>query len=487
ISAASAVPDWPQPLRAILSGTAGTGKTVVINEIVRLLGNRRILLMAPTGNVAVAIGGRTIHTALKIGVQTNRRRPADPSALSLASLAALQTSMTAVDYILVDEMSMIGQGLLGLMSIRGKQAMQGCRASEGGPERRQDLFGGLSILLVGDPMQLPPVGASPMWSSNPGNAGHTVEGLRAWSGLNAGVELTEVRRQTGPEQAAFRQALLGVAQGVAIETHWNLLGTRMRSNVPLQHARSFEDAVHIFPTNALADTWNWERLQLLGTTIARINAYHNIRGDESAPADRFRGLHPHLFLAVGARVFVNNNVWTGAGIANGAVGQVVHMQWGGDRRPPLLPDVVFVRMENYRGPQYFEEPLQRGELNLRNVIPIAPTDATDDDPPARGRRRGNPPEGGSARCIRTQLPLMLAFAVTIHKSQGCSLDRVVVDIGRNERTDGQTFTALSRCREICGMLLETFDVERLVRIGSSNSFPARLRAMDAITRLEDRT
>ncbi|CAN0505983.1 unnamed protein product [Laminaria digitata] len=198
--------------------------------------------MAPTGNAAVAIGGQTIHTALKIGVQTNRRRVVDPSALSLASLVALQTSMTAVDYILVDEMSMIGQGLLGLMSIRGKQAMQSYRA--------------LSILLVGDPMQLPPVGASPMWSSNPGNAGHTVEGLRAWSGLNAGVELTEVRRQTGPEQAAFRQALLGVAQGVATEAHWNLLGTRMRSNVPLQHARSFEDAVHIFPTNALADTWN---------------------------------------------------------------------------------------------------------------------------------------------------------------------------------------------------------------------------------------
>ncbi|CAN0309563.1 unnamed protein product, partial [Laminaria digitata] len=72
-------------------------------------------------------------------------------------------------------------------------------------------------------------------------------------------------------------------------------------------------------------------------------------------------------------------------------------------------------------------------------------------------------------CIWTQLPLVLAFAVTIHKSQGCSLDRVVVDIGRNERTDGQTFTALSRCRELCGILLETFDVERLVRIGGSNS------------------
>ncbi|CAM9185916.1 unnamed protein product, partial [Laminaria digitata] len=380
--------------------------------------------------------------------------------LSLASLNALQNSMATVNYILVDEMSMIGQGLLG-------RAMGCCRISEGGPERRQDLFGGLSIILVGDPMQLPPVGASPMWSSNQGTAGHTVEGLRAWTGLNAGVELTEARWKSGPEQEAFRHALRGVAEGVANEAHWNLLGTRIRSNVPLQDARTFEDAVHIFPTNALADAWNGERLQLLGTPIARIHAYHNIRGYESAPADRFRGLQPHLFLAVGAGVFVNNNVWTGAGIANGAVGQIWGVDEGGAaERPPELPDVVFVRMANYRGPQYFKETLQRpmagGQVVIfRSVIPFAPIDVTDYDSPARGGRGGRTPGGGSARCIRTQLPLMLSFAVTIHKSQGCSLVRVVVDIGRNERIDGQTFTALSRCRELCGMLLETFDMERL--------------------------
>ena len=105
------------------------------------------------------------------------------------------------------------------------------------------------------------------------------------------------------------------------EENWNLLGTRMRNNVPIQHASTFEDAVHIFPTNDLADTWNWERLQLLGTPIARINAYHNVRGCETAPADRFGCLHPHLFLAVDARVFVNNNVWTGAALPTEPLGR----------------------------------------------------------------------------------------------------------------------------------------------------------------------
>lgn len=58
--------------------------------------------------------------------------------------------------------------------------------------------------------------------------------------------------------------------------------------------------------------------------------------------------------------------------------------------------------------------------------------------------------------------------------QGCSLDRVVVDIDQNEKTGGQTFTALSRCRGIWGMLPEAIDLTHLVRTGNSNYFPARL-------------
>ena len=82
---------------------------------------------------------------------------------------------------------------------------------------------------------------------------------------------------------------------------------------------------------------------------------------------------------------------------------------------------------------------------------------------------------------------MLAFVVTFNKSQDCTIDRVVVDIGRSGRTDGQTSTTLSRCWEFCGMLPETFDLTRLVQTGNSVHFPARLRAMDTITQLKGRS
>lgn len=169
-------------------------------------------------------------------------------------------------------------------------------------------------------------------------------------------------------------------------------------------------------------------------------------------------------------MLINNNIWTSAGLANGSVGLVVHMQRAHGTAPPSQPEVVWVKVANYRGPQYFAAPLQREHegvtVDLHNVVPIAPIDAVDDQPPAASRRRlGAANPHAQQRCVRTQLPLMLAFGTTIHKSQGQTLDRCFLDIGDQERTDGQSFTAFSRCRAVENMLLQPFSCERFMRIG----------------------
>ena len=95
-------------------------------------------------------------------------------------------------------------------------------------------------------------------------------------------------------------------------------------------------------------------------------------------AERFRSLAPNIYLAVGARVFINSNVWTAAGLANGAVGEIVHMQWEhqpGMGRPPALPSVVYVRVHHFRGRQFFTETSAdvNGEtIDLLNVVPMPP-------------------------------------------------------------------------------------------------------------------
>ncbi|CAM9191521.1 unnamed protein product, partial [Pylaiella littoralis] len=473
-----------EPLRLVMSGTAGTGKTVAIREMLRRVGQSRFLVLAPTGNAACALpGGQTIHSGLRIPVGPRRAAGADPSELSSRSLAALQSRLRLIDFILVDEFSMIGQALLGLMSVRGKQAARG---RPGALCTLEGLVGGLNLILVGDPSQLPPVGEAPIWNPQPTSQGHTLEGYRVWLGLNAAVELTEVRRQEGEAQAGFRRVLSNVAEGCVTQADWEVLQPRMRGRVTAAAAATFQDAVHLYPTNDKADRRNWERLNSLQSPIARINAEHTIRGFTAASADRFRGLQPQLFLAVGARVFVNNNIWTSAGLANGAAGVVVHMHWAEGRAPPSVPDAVFVRMDNYSGPQYVDPPsvtMDGREVDLTNVVPIAPYEVVDDHPPParRGDGQGSREPGqGPARCVRTQLPLAVAFAITIHKSQGQSLLRAVVDIGSSEKTDGQTFTALSRLRSVQGLLLEDADLDRFLRIGLTNSFEMRLRAIDRI-------
>ena len=98
------------------------------------------------------------------------------------------------------------------MSIREGQAVQG-RTPDGTDTRESGVLGGLNLNLVGDSMQLPPVGAAPMWAENPGTAGHTVEGLRAWLGLNACVELADICATVSTSVADFRQALMKVSPG----------------------------------------------------------------------------------------------------------------------------------------------------------------------------------------------------------------------------------------------------------------------------------
>ena len=128
---------------------------------------------------------QTVNSGLKIPVKKRSGAGADGSALKSAALIDLQQQFEGVEYILVDEMSMVGQDLLGLMSIRGRQAVAG-QTPDGSDERERGLFGGLNV-IVGDLMQLPRVGAAPMWSDRPGTAGHIVQGRAAWLGLNAAV------------------------------------------------------------------------------------------------------------------------------------------------------------------------------------------------------------------------------------------------------------------------------------------------------------
>ena len=167
-----------------------------------------------------------------------------------------------------------------------------------------------------------------------------------------------------------------------------------------------------------------------------IPARHTGRGAKTATTDEAEGLEAELCLMVGAKVMINRNLWTSQGLANGTRGTVQSILFTSSGRPGVdIPAVVMVAVPSYQGP---------AEHKTEDDIPIIPISAvivTWED------KTG-------VRCSRQQIPLQLAYAMTVHKSQGMTLDKVRVDLGESEFSPGLTFVAISRVRRLTGLAFE---------------------------------
>ena len=173
------------------------------------------------------------------------------------------------------------------------------------------------------------------------------------------------------------------------------------------------------------------------------------------------GLEPLVFLAKRARVMLTMNLWSSVGLCNGATGTVVDFIFQNNHQPPDLPIAVIVEFENYRGPAFDE--------NRPSFIPICPFTVSSQT------------EFGFHE--RQQLPLRLAWALTIHKSQGPTLPKVWIDIGKNERTAGVSYVAISRAKTLASCIIEPMTYERLTSLKSSTSLQYRLEEENRLAQL----
>ena len=168
----------------------------------------------------------------------------------------------------------------------------------------------------------------------------------------------------------------------------------------------------------------------------------------NAPADDAGGLEAVTCQAESARAMLTSNLCIDFGLVNGAMGTIeaICYQTCG---PPSLPTAVIVRLDKYNGP------------SLPNrVVLITPT------------RRSWSTSG--VQCSRLQLPLKLAWAVTIHKSQGLTPDKVVIDVGKKEISPGLTFVACSRVRQLEDLLFSSpFHYQRLSNLSKKRHLTSR--------------
>ncbi|MFT4280125.1 ATP-dependent DNA helicase [Microbacterium sp.] len=405
-----------------VTGRAGTGKSTLLQHLAWNT-EKQIAVCAPTGVAALNVEGQTIHSLfrLPIGLIADSELEQSEPARKI---------MNAIDTLVIDEISMVNADLMDAIDRSLRQARR----------RRSEPFGGVQIVMFGDPYQLSPVPPrgdelryiqdhyrsfwffdAQVWAGPRGDAGAIrSDGLLDLGRVGAPLhirELREIHRQSDPE---FKMMLNAVRYGIVtaeIAGKLNAAGAR-----PVPEPVDGEPPIITLATrNDIVNRINQRHLDALPGPVQRARA--DVTGDfgrgEAYPAD------VELQLKVGAQVMFLRNDLGGKGDGprwvNGSIGTVTRIAGG----------TVRVELD---GEEHDVEPTVWERFRYAY------------DPGSRKLTRDIVAEF-------TQFPLRLAWAVTIHKSQGKTYDRAIIDLGSGAFAPGQTYVALSRLTSLDGLYL----------------------------------
>ena len=429
----------PEPFKIFLSGSAGVGKSLLIKciyyEATKIFLQHQnnqdlppVFLSATTGIAAFNVDGFTIHSLLKI------IKPRKGAYLPLTEnvLNTMYATLLEMKILVIDEISMMGSQVLEYVHKRLEQV-----------KHNKDLFGGMSILAVGDFYQLPPVKAGPPIC--------VPNCCDLWMHNFKYVELTEIMRQKDDAEFA---ALLNRLRVKSKSESLSTVDTQILKNRIRKPEECPEDALFIYARNKEVDDHNEKMLTSKCTDISEILAVDVIRNRKTgrleekraSKSDRSDGLPGQLRIAVGARVMITKNVDTEHGITNGALGIVTAILPTRDGR--LLPEAVCIKFDN--------EKVGRG---LRQKNPNIPHGSIKITP---YEERLEPVERERKGGIRKQFPLKLSWACTIHKVQGLTVDKIVISM-KSMFSSGHAYVAFSRVTNIHGLYLLDFDEKKIYK------------------------
>lgn len=421
-----------------LTGRAGTGKTTFLQDFVKKT-SKKFAIAAPTGIAAINAGGVTIHSMFGLPLTTfapttdfiDRNIAINiPQLLPHFKYRRDKLKLfRTLEILIIDEVSMLRCDVLDMLDMALRTA-----------RRSQLRFGGLQVLFIGDLYQLPPVVKNETeailytyYKSPFFFEAKALEGLQLLT-----VSLTKVYRQT---DAAFLQMLNAIRDNDIDNIDFELLHSRYQP-----HFDPKDFYVHLVSHNYMADAINKEKLDVLSGKMRIYKA--KIWGDYK----------PHLFpneeeleLKEGAQImFIRNDKEEEKRFYNGKLATIVKL---GDDEIRVLPQgetkELTIEREIWENKKYF--------INEENKV--------DEDV-----------VGGYE-----QFPFKLAWAVTIHKSQGLTFDNVIIDAGRSF-TSGQVYVALSRCRTLEGIVLKSkIPPHAIINDARINHFQKETEAGDRIS------
>ena len=399
-----------------LTGKAGTGKTTFLREL-RARSPKRMIVLAPTGVAAINAGGVTIHSFFQLAfapyVPESERgiapdRPREAVRFSRQKIAIIKS----IDLLVIDEISMVRADVLDAVS----DVLRRFR------DRRKP-FGGVQLLLIGDVQQLAPVVRDEEWAllRTFYDSPFFFDSKALKQTDYVGIELQRVYRQS---DGRFVELLNRVRDG---RVDRNVLDELNRRYVPGFRPGDDEGYITLTSHNHTADAINERRLAELDAPS------HTFEAEiEGAFPEYLYPTHPSLTLRKGAQVmFVKNDPSPEKRYYNGRIGAVTALD---ENRVEVLP----------RGESV---PIAVEPAEWTNAKYVIDPDSKEISERIEGRF--------------VQYPLRTAWAITIHKSQGLTFDRAVIDAAASF-SHGQVYVALSRCRSLDGLVLSSPLDERCI-------------------------
>ncbi len=401
-----------------LTGKAGTGKTTFLKNLGALT-HKSFIVVAPTGIAALNAGGVTIHSQFlmpPMAFLPDRSLPEnfDPTGrfINQNILArkhplnsARRKVLRSIDLLVIDEVSMLRADLLDAIDYRMKAARGNFRES----------FGGVQVLFIGDLYQLPPVVKNEDWDTlrryYPAMWFYEAAALRGNPPVY--IELDKIFRQ---HDQGFIDILNNLRNNVNTAEALEALNEHYKTP---EEIHSLREVITLTTHNYKAEEINQKELRSLGAPSSFFEAL--IEGE--FPESMYPVL-PGLELKVGAQIMFVRNDNEGKMYFNGKLATVIE----------ISEDDVWVEMAE----SHLRYPLKREKWENKKYTVSEGTHDLHED------------------VIGTfeQYPVRLAWAITIHKSQGLTFDKAIIDVGQ-AFADGQVYVALSRLRALEGLVLRT--------------------------------
>ncbi len=380
-----------------LTGKAGTGKSTLLTYF-RKMTSKRIVVLAPTGIAALNVGGQTIHSFFGF--------PPRPMKAGEIKKRKDDSIYKNLDAIVIDEISMVRADMLDNINLFLKK---------NGP-RRDKAFGGIQMIMIGDLFQLPPVISSEVEQQLLDMQYYSPFFFSAYALQGAPLQCYELSRVFRQLNQDFVHLLNQVRVGNAGSKIINALNKAYRGPYGITWT---ENTIILTATNYMARKINENRLNRLPS---KLFSYKGIKegevGKMQLPTDEI------LTLKVDAQVMFVRNDMDGRWV-NGTLARICE----------LGTDYIMVEIVEADKVQRYD--VQRDVWEMRKYS---------------FNQKKQEIESEVVGSFE-QYPIRLAWAVTIHKSQGKTFENIVIDLGRGAFAAGQVYVALSRCTTLQGISL----------------------------------